>query len=159
MSKRATETYRRTPRGVLTNMYDHMRKRYAVEFTLQEFHERFLTDPRYLRLHQEWVRGGYKKDNRPSLDRINHKGNYTERNTQMMTWTENRYKQRMERRSRKGAVVQLKDGHVVARYRSQKEAVKKTGLIQGLVSAVLNGQRNHTGGYQFVYESEATNAA
>lgn len=152
MSLKATREYRRSPKGVLTNMYDHMRRRHSVEFTLKEFHERFLTDRRFLRLHAEWVEKGFDRSSKPSLDRINRKKPYTIRNTQMLTWAENRYKQTMERRSRKGVVIQLLNGRVVGRYLSQREAVRVTGLTQGLISNVLNGRRNHTGGYQFVYE-------
>lgn len=147
------ENYRKSPKGVLTNMYDHMRRRHPITFTLKEFHKRFLSDPKYLRLYSEWVNGGYKKILRPSLDRINNKKDYTFENTQMLTWGDNRFKQTMERRVRKGAVLQIQEGYIVNRFKSQKEAVKMTGLNQGLISEVLNGKRNHTGGFQFVYES------
>lgn len=59
-----------------------------------------------------------------------------------------------ERKSRKGKVIQYKNGVEVARYASQKQLVKQTGFTQGLVSAVLNGKRSHHKGYTFKYESE-----
>ena len=148
-----TSKFRETPKGVLTNMYDHMRRRHPISFSLKEFHDRFLKDNKYLRLHSEWLAKGKKKGLRPSLDRISNKGNYTIENTHMITWAENRFKQTMERRSRKGEVYQLLNGKVVAKYKSQREAVKATGLNQALVSAVLNGKRSHTGGFQFIYSN------
>lgn len=153
MSIQATKNYRKTPKGVLTNMYNHMKGRHPVSFSLKDFHDRFLNDKRYLRLHTEWLKNGCSKESRPSLDRINNQKDYTIENTHMLTWAENRYKQTMERRVRKGAVQQIKDGNVIARFKSQREAVKKTGLNQGLISAVLKGTRSHTGGYQFIYEN------
>ena len=147
----SVQTYRLTPKGVLSNMYDHMRRRHPVEFTLWEFHSRWLYDARFVRLFNEWISKGCPKRMKPSLDRINRNKPYTMQNTQMMTWEENRFKQIMERRNRKGAVIQLKDGQEIAHYRSQREAVRVTGLNQGLVSEVLNGKRHKTGGYSFVW--------
>lgn len=134
-------------------MYGHMKTRHPVSFTLAEFHKRFLNDKKFNRLFSEWAKGGYSKKLKPSLDRVNHTKPYTVENTQMMTWADNRFKQTMERRSRKGVVIQFKGGCEIARYRSQREAVRQTGLSQGLISEVLNGKRNHTGGYQFKYEN------
>ena len=99
--------YRQSPKGVLTNMYDKMRNRNIVEFTLKEFHEMFLNDKKYLRIYEEWVLSGMNKSKKPSIDRISNKTGYTIRNIHMLTWGENRYKQTMERRSRKGRVALL----------------------------------------------------
>lgn len=132
-------------------MYAHMKSRHPVSFTLGDFHSRFLNDKRFNRLFNEWVKSGYSKQSKPSLDRINRNKPYTLENTQMLTWGENRFKQNMERRSRKGVVIQFRNGVEVARYTSQREAVRQTGFSQGLVSEVLNGKRKHTGGYQFKY--------
>lgn len=134
-------------------MYDHMHRRHAVEFTLGEFHARYLDDKRFQRLFAEWVKSGYNKQFKPSLDRINNKKPYTTQNTYMLTWAENRYKQIMERRSRKGPVLQMLGDTVVARFKSQREAVKVTGLSQGDMSMVLNGKRHTVGGYNFVYQN------
>lgn len=35
-----------------------------------------------------------------------------------------------------------------------RQLIKQTGFTQGLVSAVLNGKRNHHKGYTFKYEYE-----
>ena len=105
-----TQKFRETPKGVLTNMYGHMKSRREVGFTLDEFHDRFLDDKKFLRLHREWLESGKDKMKKPSLDRISNKRDYTVKNTQMITWAENRHKQVMERRSRKGSVVQYLDG-------------------------------------------------
>ncbi|MFH1327370.1 MAG: hypothetical protein ABIH76_00735 [Candidatus Bathyarchaeota archaeon] len=96
----------------------------------------------------------YNKQLKPSLDRIDCKKGYTVKNTQMITWAENRYKQSLDgRRGRKGVVLQLLGEKIVARYSCQREAVKKTGLSQGCMSMVLNGARQTTGGYKFIYEN------
>ncbi len=150
----ATQKFRRTPKGVLTNSYTHQRARRPVLYTLAQFHARFLNDPKFLRLHKEWLESGCIREKTPTVDRINSKLGYVLGNIQILTWAENRHKQNMERRARKGVVLQYRNGKLVDRFKSQKEAVKRTGLNQALVSAVLNGKRSHTGGFQFVYEPE-----
>ena len=153
-SLKSTLKFRGTPKGVLTNMYDAMRSRRLVEFSLKEFHYRFLTDKKFLRLYKEWIKSNKDKMKKPSLDRISNKKGYTVLNTQMLTWGENRYKQTMERRSRKGAVKQFLNGKLINRFLSQRDAVKSTGLSQGNISSCLNGRRNHCGGFVFIYENK-----
>ena len=149
-----TQKFRETPRGVLTNMYHKMKSRREVEFTLKDFHDRFLSDKKFLRLHKEWTDSGRNKMKKPSLDRISNKKGYTAKNTHMLTWAENRHKQVMERRSRKGRVIQYLSGKEVAIYKSQREAVLKTGVSQGNLSEHMNGKRNHVEGFTFKFEAE-----
>ena len=150
----AIDKYRETPKGVLTNMYHKMKSRGEVEFSLNEFHQRFLNDKKFLRLLKEWIDSGKNKMKKPSIDRISNKGGYSVRNTHMITWAENRYKQNMERRSRKGCVIQYLNGKEIAKFRSQKEASSKTGISQGNLSLHMNGKREHVEGFTFKFESE-----
>ena len=148
-----TQKFRETPKGVLTNIYHKMKSRRDVEFSLKDFHDRFLNDKKFIRLHKEWIDNGKNKMKKPSLDRISNKKGYTVENTHMLTWAENRHKQIMERRSRKGIVIQYLNGVKVAKYRSQREAVRKTGISQGNMSSCLNGKRKHCEGFVFKYEN------
>lgn len=150
-----TRRYRKTPKGVLTNMYNHMKHRHTVEFTLKEFHQMFLCDNRYLRLYKEWVKNGYDKQFKPSLDRMNPKKNYSKENVQMLTWTENRFKQSATdgKLGRKPRVIQMLGDKVIKIYQSQRHAVKELGVSQGNISSVLNGKRQTTMGYKFIYEN------
>ncbi len=149
-----TQKYRETPKGVLTNMYSKMRSRREVEFTLQEFQDRFLNDKKFKRLHKEWLGSNKDKMKKPSLDRISNKKGYTVSNTHMLTWAENRHKQTIERRSRKGSVIQYLNGKQIAKFRSQREAVKQTGISQGNMSEQMNGKRPHCEGFVFKFERE-----
>lgn len=138
---------------MLTNMYNKMESRHLVGFSLTDFHNRFLYDKKFNRLFKEWVKRGFNKQYKPSLDRINSKVHYTVDNTQMLTWAENRYKQSLDgKRGRKGVVLQMLGDKVIARYASQREAVMKTGIAQGNMSSVLTGQRQTAGGYVWNYE-------
>lgn len=149
-----TREYRKTPKGVLTNMYGKMKSRRGVHFSLDEFHKRFLEDKKFLRLHSEWLKSGMDKMKKPSIDRISNKQGYTVENTHMITWAENRHKQVMERRCRKGAVIQFLNGAEIARFKSQRDACLKTGISQGNMSSQMNGKRKHVEGFVFFFESE-----
>lgn len=124
------------------------------DYSLNWLHDRFLNDTKFKRLYAEWVKSGYNKWKKPSIDRINRLKPYTKDNIQLLSWADNRAKENNERKSHKGRVIQYKNGIEVARYASQKQLVKQTGFTQGLVSEVLNGKRNHHKGYTFKYESE-----
>lgn len=130
-----------------------MANRNKVSFSLQEFHNKYLNDKHFNRLFNEWTRNKYQKQFKPSLDRISNKGIYSFENTHMITWAENRYKQSMERRSRKGKVFQMLGDKVVKIFKSQREAVLLTGISQGNMSEVLNNRRQTAGGYRWVYEN------
>ncbi len=147
------QNFRKTKKGLLTNLYHKMKSRHAVEFTLSNFHDMFLETKIFDRLFNEWVISNYDKRKKPSIDRINNKYPYLVKNIHMITWGENRFKQTMERRSRKGVVLQYSGEILVATYKSQKEAALKTGYSQSNISMVLNGKRNHCGKFIFKYVS------
>lgn len=151
-SMNSTQRFRKTKRGLVTNLYSKMKARKSVSISLKQLHQ-FADCKKFTRLFNEWVKSGYCKQLKPSIDRISNKKDYDIDNIQWLTWSENRYKQSMERRCRKGPVVQLIGTKVVATYSSQREAVMKTGLSQGNISAVMNGTRKTTGGYIFRFSN------
>lgn len=151
----STRRYRKTKKGVLTNMYDHMRRRHKVDFSLKEFHNKFLDDKVFNELYAKWVSSGFGKQFKPSLDRTDCKKHYSWDNVKMMTWSENRRKQSLidGKRGRKPAVLQIEGGKVVKRFESQLQVIQELGLHQGNLSLVLNGKRNYIKGYKFIYEN------
>lgn len=152
-SKQSTVAqWRKTKRGLVTNLYNKMKSRHPIDFDLLFLHE-FAQHKKFNRLFDEWVRSGYQKNFKPSIDRINHHLPYLKTNIQWLSWGDNRHKQTMERRCRKGSVLQLLDGVVIAVHKSQREAVAKTGFSQGNISSVLNGHRPVVGGYTFKYQN------
>ena len=153
-SLKNTQKYRKTAKGVLTNMYQHMKRKYKVLFTLEEFHGRFLRDSKFLYLVSEWKKNKFDKQDKPSRDRKDCRKPYTVENTQMLTWAENRFKASAldGKLGRKPPVLQLMGGKVIKRFLSQRHVVKELGLSQGDLSMVLNGKRKTVSGYRFVYE-------
>lgn len=160
MSTQATQNYRRTPKGVLTNIYSKQVER-SIErslpppsYALEELHRKYLHDPKFLRLITEWEKSGYDKSKKPSLDRIDCRKGYSFGNINLMTWEDNRYKQRMERRGTIcKPVYQIKNGTVVNVFKSQRHAVQILGIGQGLLSMALTGKVKTAKGYNWSYEN------
>jgi hypothetical protein len=160
MKYEATQRYRRTEKGVLTNIYAHILERSRKngfpepDFDCKYLHQRFLSDKKYLRIYGDWIISGFQKNMKPSIDRINNKKPYTKDNIQILSWAENRFKQSMERRSRKGEVCQILNGKIITTFRSQRDACNKLNLGQSMLSMALTGKTKTAYGYEWKYKSE-----
>ncbi len=121
-------------------------------YDLKWLHDTYLNDIKFIRLVNDWAKSGYKKAKKPSIDRINNKKGYEKTNIHMMTWAENRFKQSMERRSRKGKVIQKLNGTIVKVWKSQREAWKSLNISQSMLSYALNSENNKAYGYEWEWE-------
>lgn len=151
--------YRQTPKGVLTNIYAAQRTNSPkrgfgpVGYSLRQLHERFLTDPVFLRLHATWVSLGYPYREKPSIDRIDPRKGYTLDNVQVVTWAENHTKGKTEASITHGIeVVQLDmDGHEIGRFLSIRIAAEQTGACESSIPKVCDGRYTQCGGYRWRY--------
>ena len=155
-----TQRYRKTKKGVLTNIYNKQKERSRERgfpepnYSLQELHDKFLDDNKFNRIFREWVRSGYSKEAKPTIDRIDCLKPYKKDNIQVLNWAENRYKQRFEfKRIRAKKVYKVVGNRVVNIYKSVSHAVRETGIHQGNISSCLNGRRKTAGGYRWSYEN------
>lgn len=159
MSKQATERYRKTVKGILTNTFHKQRERamnYGFpppNYTLNELHDRFLHDVKFLALYDAWVSNGYMKPDKPSLDRTDPTRGYSLDNISVMTWSENRKKGDAEKiLTRRTQVFQLDaNGSVIAFYDSIQAAAKATKCYQGNITSCCRGQRHCAGGFAWRY--------
>ena len=142
----------KTKRGLITTLYHRLKNRRAVEFSMEWLHA-FADCKKFNRLYDEWVSSGYEKEFKPSLDRISNRKDYTKDNVQWLTWAENIHKQKMERRSRKGAVVQKHGNKIIKVFSSQREVVMLMGVSQSSLSACLRGKNKTCCGYSWSYEN------
>lgn len=151
--------YRKTPKGVLTNMYHHQKTRNKLKgfgemgYTLEWFQDAFLNNDKYNRMFEEWVKSGYSKAKKPTIDRINNKKGYKKDNIQLLAWADNRFKQTMERRCRKGKVLQKLNGEVVKVWKSQREIWRTLNVQQSMISMALTGKCKTAYGFEWEYES------
>lgn len=150
----ATERYRKTKRGVLTNIFSHQKARKPVYYKLRELHSRFLNNKKFDRLFKEWIKSEYDKQFKPTIDRINYKIPYTLKNIHCLSWSDNRYKQRMELKAIRARVVyMIKGDSAINIFPSQRSAIRISGLNQSGISMCLNGKRKTCGGYKWSYEN------
>ncbi len=153
-----TQNYRKSKKGVITNIYAHQlsrsRERWLdyPEYSLRELQDVYLNDIKFNRIYNEWIKSGYTKEMKPSIDRINNKKWYSLDNIQILTWKDNRYKQSMERRCRNWRVIWIWYWEINT-YKSQREAVKITWISQANISSVLNWNRKTAWGYKWIYEN------
>ena len=159
MKYEATKKYRKTKKGVLTNLYGHIKTRNKTKFgeelnfTLKEFQKKYIENYDFLRAYNVWVKSGYEYYKKPSVDRIDPDKSYFFDNMEFMTWEENRRKGEAER-SRITTSVSMFDlsGKHIKDFKSIKEAVRETGLNQSGITSCCCGRYKQTGGYVFRYK-------
>lgn len=158
----ATQIYRRTPKGVLTNLYSKMKDRNIkkgfgkLDFSLKDLHKKYLEDKEFLRIYQRWADGGYETKLKPSFDRMNPTLGYTIENIKVVPWFENRRKGDWENSFIYTTPVVMFDmnGNKIREFGSTKEACFATGIRQSGITLCCQGKRKKAGGYVFKYRGD-----
>lgn len=110
-------------------------------------------------IYGAWVKSGYKKDLKPSFDRLDDYKPYTLGNIQIVTWEENRKKSYSDIKngvnnkiSKSVIGVHDKTGDII-RFHSLMEAERVTGINNSQISAVCRGidMYKTAGGYNWSY--------
>lgn len=159
---KSTARYRKTQKGVLTNIYNKMKERSAkkgmppVSFTLEEFHKKYLFDEEFDRLFTTWENGGYLKSKKPSADRINPMLGYTLENISFVTWAENRRKADWEKSFLYTTSVDMLDrnGNILRSFESIKEAALLTGIPSSTIIRCSQTKSKTITGYAFRYRGD-----
>lgn len=66
------------------------------EYSRTEFVDRFVNDPKFVKLYDDYIESGKQKGLSPSFDRIDETKGYSFENIQLMTWDENRKRLRQK---------------------------------------------------------------
>lgn len=158
----SAQIFRKTPKGVLTNLYSKMKERNIAKgfgnlpFTLSELHSKYLGDKTFCALFSAWENSEYEKDKKPSFDRINPTLGYSLENIKIKTWGENRSKADWEKSFIYTTPVVMFDenGKLIREFGSTKEASIITGLRQSGITSCCQGRYKSTGGYVFKYRGD-----
>ena len=151
---------RRTERGVLAKMHDSQKvtsKRRGdppPSYTLEWLVEWGMAQQLYHNLFKAYKDSGYNKWLKPSVDRIDDYGYYTEDNIQLMTWRENHIKCHDDLKNgnnnklSKTTYQCFLSGDVYKEHHSVRSAERKTGIDASSICAAIKGDRQRTaGGY------------
>ena len=154
-----TEKFRHTKKGVITNLYQKLKKRNNdngfgdVQFSLKDFYDWSMKDKNFHRLFKIWEFDDYNKISKPSVDRINTLVGYEFYNMQWLSWNENYYKGIYEvAKKKEKPIAMYKNNIYIGKFKSIRDAQYFLGLkSNGNISRVLSGRKNSTHGYYFKY--------
>jgi hypothetical protein len=159
---RVGNTYDRTEKGVIRVIYKTQKRNSKIRghdgpsYSKQELSE-WLYNNGFKNLYYIWVDSGYKKDLKPSVDRIDDFKPYTLDNITLGTWFDNRTKQYSDIKNGAGtsgkrckAVGQYdKDMNLINIFHSQHEAERQTGISHKYISMCCRGVVPHAKGFIF----------
>lgn len=149
--------YQKSPKGVLNIIYRNQllkqkRKGIKVNYSYEEFKDRYLTDEKYLSIYNNWLNNDCLKELKPSFDRIDRNKGYYFENLQIMTWGENNSKGRKENYKK----VNQYDlsGNYIKTFNSIVEASKEVNVYKSNISACCKGKYKTSAGYKWKYAEE-----
>jgi hypothetical protein len=133
-------SYDRTEKGVIRVIYksqkssSKQRGHKLPEYTKDELRD-WLYKNGFKKLYDEWVKSGYDKKKKPSVDRIDDFKGYSFENIRLTTWEQNKLKQTKDilfGRSTSGAKCKPvlcfdKNGSLIAEYVSYNNAKRSVG--------------------------------
>lgn len=117
---------------------------------------------RFNEIYNNWVKSGYDKYKKPSIDRKKSELPYTLDNIQLMTWKENESKGHYEimngtmayssKKPHRSVVgINKKTGKKIE-FISAAMAAKKTGIARPNICHCCSGRLNSSGGYNWYYK-------
>lgn len=116
-------------------------------YSQEELYNWVMSQDIWHELFAAWETSGYLKNLSPSIDRIDDYISYTLENIRIVTWEENdtkgKHYQIIGKTNKNSKAVDqfTLDGKFIARYFSQQEAMRKTGICSDRISKVCLGQR------------------
>ena len=154
--------YRITKNGVVNSIFSGQRHASKLRhhslptYTLDELRVWCFAQDKFHILYDRWVKSGYERDFKPSVDRIDYRKSYTFDNIQLMTCKENVDKGFREITGRsmweanKRPVQKIHNGKVIKNLGSIIEAAEDVGVtMQVIHKAIKNNWKS--GGFNWRY--------
>jgi len=136
--------HKRTITGLLNLMYRNQverskkRKQPPPAYTLKEFINIIINIlPGFYKLYDAWKLSNYKKQLRPSVDRLNSKLPYVLGNIELVTWEINDKRGRMEKQ--RGVSIYTLEGKFIKKFDSIRSTAKYLNVNKSTVSRVARG--------------------
>ena len=131
------------------NRPDHMKYyKGKLNCTLEDFYNKFIDDPIFNKLFDNWRDNNHIYTLVPSIDRINVNLDYSLDNMQFLEHGLNCSK---DNKTKIKVKVYTKDGIFINEYDSLNKACIELNLIQANAWKVLHGERNTVSGYRILY--------
>ena len=161
--------YGHTKKGILTVIYktqkanSKRRGHREPEYTKSELKNWLFSQSFFHELFDNWVKSDFKKELKPSIDRINDDIHYKLDNIRITTWEENNNKENEKRKIgkvdnpvfAKKAVMQYdKYDNFIQEYKSLTEAYRLTSVLRQDIYKVCIGKRKTAGGFVWRYKKE-----
>ena len=150
-----------TEKGVIRVIYKTQKRNSKLRghpvpsYTKKELAD-WMYDNKYKEIYDSWVKNGYLKDIKPSVDRVDSLLPYSFSNIELITYRENMNRQFEDKRTGKGTsgkqckpVIQYKDGLEVARYTSYSSCRRVMGYV--MEKSLKSGKIDRRG-YSYKYE-------
>ena len=131
--------YDLTEKGVIRVIYKTQKRNQSLRghgklpYSKEQFKD-WLYSNGFKDFFDSWVYSGYKKDKKPSVDRIDSNKGYSFGNIQLVTWLNNRELQYLDILNGTGSggkrckpLLKIKNGKVIAEYVSYSSAVRDMG--------------------------------
>lgn len=158
--KEALIRYRRTSKGLIRNLFSHIKERsfkkgWTVSFSSEEFYYWVINNERFETIYSAWCESGFLKSFRPSVDRIDCRKGYVYENMQIVTYQFNRDKGDKEKIILRGKpIIAIDVNNDPKFYNSIKECAECLKLRPSNISAVLIGQRKRHKNIIFYYADQ-----
>lgn len=124
-------------------------------FTNEEFKFWLLGQEYFHKLYDNWVASGYRKDVKPSIDRINDDISYVFSNMEVTYWALNKHKNEFQVKHGlkvgSNKPVKMIDGQVEKHFFNAREAERETGVSYKCISNCVLGKTKTAGGKYWLF--------
>ena len=129
-------------------------------YSKEQFAEWVTTRPNFKTLYVRWVRSGYDKMKRPSVDRLEDSKGYSFDNIRLVTWEINNNKRLTDLRSgklvhgnkpQKAVTGTHKTTNKVVKFPSASQAARELNVCRSEISVCCNGKAKSAGGYYWQF--------